>query len=103
MKTSELLIEAKTRLATSMAEENIKTIFVCHAICPPQLDDNHDPKAVAVARRIENSLYNPSSGGYSTTVREWLRGQGVAACGDIQEYRHLWLDALIAEYEAQGD
>jgi EAL domain-containing protein (putative c-di-GMP-specific phosphodiesterase class I) len=58
-----------------------------------------------LAWRMTQGYQMPHSEFYTTSganneIHEWLRKQGAAA---VQEWRHAWLDQMIAEFEAKGD
>ena len=101
MKTSELLRKTKRFLAESDAdaERDEKCSMLCFAIgsASESAGEKSESAKCRAVERIRVSLHPHSS------VCAWLRHQGIESRGDIQEYRHLWLDALIAEYEQDGD
>jgi len=108
MKTSELLREAKKGLwwGNSCVPDSyasyIETSYVCIAIDRAGVRTGHSYLARNLRERLRIRL------GKHDTVLGWLRYEvGVPEAHitgrNVQAYRHRWLDALIAEYEAKGD
>lgn len=106
MKTSAILKLAKKALRTGREKQDMHRhhSFLCTSIwtVAEDLCFDDEKKALKVTTRIERSL-----GWYS--IQEWLLRKAKARSSDvdnykiIQAYRHRWLGALIAEYEARGD
>lgn len=106
MKTSTILKLAKKKLRTGREKQDVHRhhSFVCTSIwaAADGLDFDDEKKALKVTTRIERAL-----GWHS--IQEWLLRKAKAHSSDvddyktIQTYRHRWLGALIAEYEAKGD
>jgi hypothetical protein len=103
MKTSEILAKAKKHL-WSGTRHNVpedKFEYICH--CVDWLRDVHVADQVRVKDEIESRLTPWSS------AKTWLQVQvGEAAvdragCVRLQQWRHAWLDQLIAEFKAKGD
>lgn len=106
MKTSELLKRAKRdHLASSQKEYDTtgKSCFLCLAIADAGYITDQRRLADKLQRRITKAL------GAHTSVGTWLMANGHARAGEFNagnasfEYRHRWIDSLIAEYEAKGD
>ena len=97
MKTSEILIKAKKRLAWSN-KELIRNEFICNAI---EVSSSH-PKANLLIKEISNRM------GGKQTMRLWLNEvHGISwhalNSKNLQAHRHAWVDMLIEEYQAKGD
>ena len=106
-KTSELLIEAKKRLSTTRKETIHwgNSLYVCIAISLAAAA-NYSTKADVLARKVSNRI-RESLGEYSS-VRNWLANVAMVPYEELneeamQQYRHRWIDSLIAEYQAAGD
>jgi len=111
MKTSEVFKRAKEQLAMDYSEtcsSPTKEKFICIAITT----------AAAHTKRITSGDIDrcakiiQSRMNWTYTLEGWLVDQGCiphySLCGRatkdrIQEHRHRWLDALIAEFESKGD
>ena len=111
MKTSEVFKRAKQHLAKDFVEtcnDYSKEKFICIAITT----------AAAYSKRITDKdiarctdiIESRIGGAY--TMEGWLESKGCMnnylLCDRdtkdrIQQHRHAWLDALIAEFEAQGE
>ena len=102
MKTSTLLRRAKQCLWDGKSERRSRVCSgLCVAIMCSETDITYDVGR-AVRNRIQQSL-----GGH-TYVTGWLKYEAkvpkkLLTAENVQEYRHRWLDALIAEYKARGD
>ncbi len=103
-KSSVILRKAKEKLWDGVVYPQSGTQFICHAI----VKTNPHPlkgKVGRVLKEIERRLYP------QYTVEHWLQARGYIPHGlittskrkKIQQYRHAWIDSLIAEYEAKGD
>ena len=73
--------------------------FICHAIFDGNNTGTYESKAIttvgAAARRVIEKRIRPYG-----TINSWLRHQGVEIWnGDIQVYRHAWLQQLIQEFD----
>tara|TARA_R110002126_G_scaffold282448_1_gene430893 strand:+ start:663 stop:971 length:309 start_codon:yes stop_codon:yes gene_type:complete len=102
MKTSTLLIRAKRYLWDGKEEQKTKQ---CSGLCVAiLLAETHItyPLGRDVRNRIQKSLE-----GHMYAVG-WLEYKArvprrLLTAANVQEYRHRWLDALIAEYKSRGD
>jgi hypothetical protein len=103
-KSSKLLRRAKDCLWDGLGDKSrlpIKTDFICYAIIFA------NPKYNAMKKADLRVTINSRLAPYHCLER-WLIGRANVAPVDltdenVQAYRHRWLDALIAEYEAKGD
>lgn len=101
MKTSQILREAKKLLVAPKGGAG--TPFVCWAITRVVIEKPRTRnKANQLKKRIMRSLNGHG------TASQWLRiNQGIAnmllTTRNMQTYRHLWVDHMIAEHEAAGD
>ncbi len=112
MKTSEAFKQAKQRLRPLGP-----TQFICHALAEAAYG-----RSVMVADFDLHVIHKTQKAGFKTAIKTitdriggegtlevWLGAQGIYIwdLSDIREqmqaYRHRWLDALIAEFEAKGD
>lgn len=102
MKTSELLRKARRYLWDGKGKQKPKQ---CSGLCVAiLLAETHItyPMGRDIRNRIIKSL------GRHIYVVGWLEHKArvprrLLTAENVQEYRHRWLDALIAEYEARGD
>lgn len=104
MKSSEILREAKTRLAWTHCEHVSfgKRQYICHAVADVEVESwsrQVRGKGQAIREVIHHQLDGVNS------VGEWLSLQGYHGLSfhDKQTVRHQWLDELIAYYESKGD
>jgi len=110
MKTSEAFKQAKQRLKPIGRAK-----FICHALAEAAYT-----RDVWSAGFNWNNIYKTKKTGFKTAIKvitdrigseapldSWLARNGIEygtyEPEQIEAYRHLWLDALIAEFEAKGD
>lgn len=111
MKTSEAFRRAKQCLHPNGQEG-----FICHAL----YEAAYDSRAGSAGTNWQ-VIYDTKKSGYKTAIKvitdrmgdtnsleTWLRqNHGIETwmyeAAQMQAYRHRWLDALIAEFEAKGD
>jgi hypothetical protein len=110
MKTSEAFKQAKQRLKPLGP-----TQFICHALAEAAYD-----RSVTSTDFDWHNIYKTERLGFRTAIKVitarigsespldvWLGVQGIPwsdkTPDQMQAYRHRWLDALIAEFEAKGD
>lgn len=111
MKTSEAFKQAKQCLQP-IGEAR----YICHALAEALYG-----RAACTARFDKwRSIYSTKTPGFSTAIKvitdriggeaaleTWLDRQGIEygtyAPSQMEKYRHRWIDALIAEFEAKGD
>jgi hypothetical protein len=111
MKTSEVFKRAKQHLAndfTEVCNSSSKEKFICIAITTASAYSKRiTDKDVKRCRDIVESRLE-----HTYTLEGWLESKGClnsyflcdrATKDRIQEHRHAWLDALIAEFASKGD
>lgn len=102
MKTSTLLRRAKRYLWDGKGKQKPRQVSgLCVATLLAETEATY-PLGRGVRERINKSL------GKHLYVTVWLENKArvprhLLTVANVQEYRHRWLDALIAEYEARGD
>lgn len=102
MKTSTLLRKAKRHLWDGKSKRKPQVVSgLCVAIMLAETHITY-PMGRDIRNRIIKSL------GKHMYVVGWLEHKAhvprsLLTDKNAQEYRHRWLDALIAEYEARGD
>ncbi len=99
IKTSIILRNAKKELWDGKGHPN-KSRFICYAIEEGNPTFRHNGKVAALYKEIAARLYPYGS------VDGWLQHNPKLfplTLPNVQKYRHAWVDALIAEYEAKGD
>lgn len=78
-----------------------KTPFICFALMAAHAGDvcyaHADRTECEISRRLD----------YHATVAHWLFDRGIIEAmfpytSDLQDYRHRWVDALIAEFEEKA-
>jgi hypothetical protein len=102
MKTSEILAKAKKHLWDGASEiDYMGREYIC--VCIDWLHDVHVADQARVKNEIESRLAP------WTSAKSWL-GEKVgddavhrAGYVRVQQWRHDWLDQLIAEFKAKGD
>lgn len=116
MKTSDALKQVKKSLWDGRAPQSFKTSM---HICNATNDALHKKKITPEARdaihaMIHKRLGIKNVGVFSATLEAWLnkrRPEWFQEClnarvrpeQQMQAYRHRWVDALIAEFQAKGD
>ena len=107
MKTSEAFKQAKQCL-----QPIGRAKFICHALAEAAYT-----RDVCSADFDWHAIYTTRKSGFKTAIKAitdrmgsdvplefWLAGRGIDyEPKQIEAYRHRWLDALIAEFEAKGD
>jgi len=110
MKTSEAFKQAKQRLKPIG-----QACYICHALAEAAYN-----RSAVNAGFDWHAIYTTRKSGFKTAIKvitdrigseapldSWLARNGIAygtyEPEQIEAYRHLWLDALIAEFEAKGD
>lgn len=109
----------KTSEAFKQAKQCLKPIgrakFICHALAEAAYT-----RSVCTAGFDWCVIYRTDKPGFKTAIKAikdrigsdspvctWLHSRGIEygtyTPEQLQEYRHRWLDALIAEFEAKGD
>lgn len=111
IKPSQLMREAKKYLARSSEDADMifknKERFICFALQRAAYDLEYkydDAWAVSdrLCRKIEYAL-GANEHWDGNTVVGWLNRQGVDIdAGDIQKYRHRWLNHLIKTFKEAG-
>jgi hypothetical protein len=110
MKTSEVFKRAKQHLANDFTEVQYssKEKFICIAITTAsaynkRITDRDVERCTEIVESRIQGMY---------TLESWLESKGCvnnyflcdhATKDRIQEHRHAWLDALIAEFASKGD
>lgn len=94
VKTSEMFTQAKKFLDT--ADEDRGNLYICHALMDVEASTGMYHHCTAI---IDAKL----EGWHS--AKSWLDNERNVRLsrGDLQTWRHMWLDRLIAEFEAKGD
>ncbi len=110
IKPSQLLRQAKKYLARDESEADLlfgnKDRFICWAIKNAAYDlqhryDNADTVSGMLCGKIEAAIKTDNP--FETTVTSWLDRQGIDICaGDVQKYRHRWLNHLIKTFKEAG-
>lgn len=110
IKPSQLLRQAKKYLARTEGEADLlfgnKERFICWAIKNAayvlQLRyDNAETVAGMLCGKIEAAI--KTNNPFETTVTSWLARQGIdVGAGDLQKYRHRWLNHMIKTFEEAG-
>jgi hypothetical protein len=125
MKTSELLTRAKKYLWDGKRAELQKTGYICHAINEATRDFKDALGQRCALGSISRDEYHKQYGAICTKyqhIREYISNQLAGKDSvclwlhykadipaydlthvNVQEYRHRWLDHLIAEFEQKGD
>ncbi len=109
----------KTSEAFKQAKQCLKPIgsagYICHALAEAAYG-----RCVSAVGFDWHAIYNTRKAGYETAINairarigsdtpleSWLTQQRIEYWrydrDQMQAYRHRWLDALIAEFEAKGD
>ncbi|OWT55249.1 hypothetical protein [Candidimonas nitroreducens] len=112
MKASTLLRKAKKYLGNGKGL-GLKTRYICYAVSNAARDmglcaySSGCPAQRRIARRIFRHL-----GTNTSSYEGWLRKHHPRLCNQLdtpvgrinaQDARRRWMDALIAEFEAEGD
>ena len=104
MKTSEIFKAAKRHLRGPREENRSFAMgyseYICVAIALARSPFERRNAAQVIMSRLECPENNAAY-----TAGCWLRDKhGIELCSDdMQRWRHMWLDQLIAEFEAKGD